>query len=168
MKINDIILKEELDQKEADMVYQGLIASGEEYDKMVAREFQITRNDPRHTSVDTAQQAAETRARNKMKKSIDKIKKAEDDGNLTIDPKKDVKKRDYSDKFYGNQYVDRSFVADLNKYMPIIAVMNEPDTIGKLGKVLGKGYASGKGLSALLDPGELKSPSKLGKGFKTT
>ena len=92
MKINDIILKEELDQKEADMVYQGLIASGEEYDKMVAREFQITRNDPRHTSVDTAQQAAETRARNKMKKSIDKIKKAEDDGNLTIDPKKDVKK----------------------------------------------------------------------------
>ena len=33
MKINDIILKEELDQKEADMVYQGLIASGEEYDK---------------------------------------------------------------------------------------------------------------------------------------
>ena len=82
--------------------------------------------------------------------------------------KKDVKKRDYSDKFYGNQYVDRSFVADLNKYMPIIAVMNEPDTIGKLGKVLGKGYASGKGLSALLDPGELKSPTKLGKGFKTT
>ena len=85
MKINDIILKEELDQKEADMVYQGLIASGEEYDKMVAREFQITRNDPRHTSGDTAQQAAETRARNKMKKSIDKIKKAEDAGNLTID-----------------------------------------------------------------------------------
>ena len=55
MKINDIVLKEEIDQKEADLVFQGLVASGDPYDKQVANEFQKTRLDPRYTSVDAAQ-----------------------------------------------------------------------------------------------------------------
>ena len=85
MKINDIILKEEIDQKEADLVFQGLVASGDPYDKQVANEFQKTRLDPRYTSVDAAQQAAETRARNAMKAKINKLKRAEEQGKIGQD-----------------------------------------------------------------------------------
>ena len=84
MKINDIILKEEIDQKEADLVFQGLVASGDPYDKQVANEFQKTRLDPRYTSVDAAQQAAETRARNAMKAKINKLKRAEEQGKIKV------------------------------------------------------------------------------------
>ena len=152
MKINEIILKEELDQKEADMVYQGLISSSDPYDRQVAQSFMKTRNDPRHASVDSAQQAAETQARNEMKKKVAKIKQAEADGKIKVqEPNKQSEKikREYSDKFYGNQYVqikrDTALVQDLKKYLPIIDQ--------GIVKATSSGLVAGANLSGAFDTG---------------
>jgi len=175
MKINDIILTEQIDQKEADMVYQSLIAAGDPYDKEVAKEFQSTRLDPRYTSIDAAQQAAETKARQKTKAKINKLKNAEAKNEIKVaDPKDhsaEVKKQ-YSDKFYGNQYVDNpnrppEFVNDLKKYMPVIdqGFIKGVES-GIVGAINFTADVADTDLARLLPTPKVAYQSKLGRGSK--
>ena len=119
MKINDIILTEQIDQKEADMVYQSLIAAGDPYDKEVAKEFQSTRLDPRYTSIDAAQQAAETKARQKTKAKINKLKNAE--------AKNEIKKV--------SSYIFKQILILLHPFIPFVTeeiwLKNKFDSSGK-------------------------------------
>tara|TARA_R110002074_G_scaffold310910_1_gene481800 strand:- start:1578 stop:2105 length:528 start_codon:yes stop_codon:yes gene_type:complete len=66
MKINDIVLTEAVDQVEASQLYTALISSNDPYLKRIAYYFQSTRNDQKHTTVDSAQQAAEGMVRREM------------------------------------------------------------------------------------------------------
>jgi len=67
MRIRDLF--EAIDQKEADEVLRSLVATG---DSVTARYFMQTRYDPRHTSIDSAQRAAERMAKKEQERSIDR------------------------------------------------------------------------------------------------
>lgn len=67
MRINELF--EAIDQKEADEVLRGLIATG---DSVAARYFMQTRYDPRHASIDSAQRAAERMAKRDLERETDK------------------------------------------------------------------------------------------------
>ncbi len=138
MKIVDII--ERIDQKEADEVLKSLVSSGDP----AAKFFQQTRYDPRHTSIDSAQRAAErmSHAEQKRKSSQERPK----DSPTTQTPsvkytpiKKDkpsAADSDWSDDFYGNRYTGslnkgRSYEpGDLSRLMGI-----DPDSF--LGRAAG-------------------------------
>jgi hypothetical protein len=64
MRIHDLF--EGIDQKEADDVLRSLVATG---DSVTARYFMQTRYDPRHTSIDSAQRAAERMAKKEQERS---------------------------------------------------------------------------------------------------
>ncbi len=64
MRIRDLF--EAIDQKEADEVLRSLVATG---DSVTARYFMQTRYDPRHTSIDSAQRAAERMAKKEQERS---------------------------------------------------------------------------------------------------
>jgi hypothetical protein len=64
MRIRDLF--EGIDQKEADEVLRGLVATG---DSVTARYFMQTRYDPRHSSIDSAQRAAERMAKKEQERS---------------------------------------------------------------------------------------------------
>lgn len=67
MRINELF--EAIDQKEADELLRGLIATG---DSVTARYFMQTRYDPRHTSIDSAQRAAERMAKRDLERDSNK------------------------------------------------------------------------------------------------
>lgn len=170
MKINDIILKEEIDQKEADLVFQGLVASGDPYDKQVANEFQKTRLDPRYTSVDAAQQAAETRARNSMKAKINKLKRAEEQGKIKVaDPNQQsnaIKKkyqRGWNEETHGKlrgEFTPQEF----KKYLPVIdqGFVKGVET-GVVGLVKFTSDYADTDLAKLLPTPQVSYQSKLGR-----
>ncbi len=64
MRINELF--EAIDQKEADEVLRSVVATG---DSVTARYFMQTRYDPRHTSIDSAQRAAERMAKKEQDRS---------------------------------------------------------------------------------------------------
>ena len=170
MKINDIILKEEIDQKEADLVFQGLVASGDPYDKQVANEFRKTRLDPRYTSVDAAQQAAETRARNSMKAKINKLKRAEEQGKIKVaDPNQQsdaIKKkyqRGWNEETHGKlrgEFTPQEF----KKYLPVIdqGFVKGVET-GVVGLVKFTSDYADTDLAKLLPTPQVSYQSKLGR-----
>lgn len=67
MRINELF--EAIDQKEADEVLRGLIATG---DSVTAKYFMQTRYDPRHASIDSAQRAAERMAKRELDRDSNK------------------------------------------------------------------------------------------------
>ena len=72
MKINDIILESGMSpdqQKEAQAVYTALVSSNDPYLNRVAYYFASTRNEIRHRTVDSAQQAAEAMVRREVTKN---------------------------------------------------------------------------------------------------
>ncbi len=108
MKITDIIV-EAIDQKDANDVYNALIADG---DSLIAKYFQQTRNNPKYNSLDSALRAAErmafsdeTRAAAQQNKAGVAKDKPQSSFNTPKEPKKAEREpEDYSDSFYGNQY----------------------------------------------------------------
>lgn len=108
MKINEIIV-EAIDQKEADEVLKSLVASGDP----AAKFFQQTRYNPIHSSIDSAQRAAERLAQAEQKRktstnSSDKVGKTAS-RDIKQEPKNEPKKQsrepgDWGDRFYGNRY----------------------------------------------------------------
>lgn len=105
MKISDIIV-ESIDQKEADDVLKSLVASGDP----AAKYFQQTRYNPVHTSIDSAQRAAERlwHAEQRRKETQKSIPKKDPAVKPTLAPSNTAAKRkdpaDWGDRFYGNQY----------------------------------------------------------------
>lgn len=108
MKITDIIV-EAIDQKEADEVLKSLVASGDPSAKF----FQQTRYNPVHSSIDSAQRAAERMAqaeqRRKEPAQISTVTDKPQVSAVKQEPKQGPKKQDrdpedYGDRFYGNQY----------------------------------------------------------------
>lgn len=159
MKISDIIV-EAIDQKEADELLKSLVAVGDP----VAKYFQQTRYDTRHTTIDSAQRAAERmwhkeqRSKEPQTKSTS-VPTAEPTSKFTYtsvpkkDKDKDKQSPEWGDDFYGNRYT-----GSLNKGRSF-----EP---GELGKLIGVDPDSfiGKTAGAI---SKVKKPiSALAKAFK--
>lgn len=107
MKISDIIA-EAIDQSEADKVLRSLVASGDP----TAKYFQQTRYNAVHTTIDSAQRAAERMARadaDRQAASTTSVPTKKTAPTAKIPAKTDAKPAerlpaDYGDRFYGNQY----------------------------------------------------------------
>lgn len=107
MKISDIIA-EAIDQSEADKVLRSLVASGDP----TAKYFQQTRHNAVHTTIDSAQRAAERMARadtDRQAASTTSVPTKKTAPTAKIPAETDVKSAerlpaDYGDRFYGNQY----------------------------------------------------------------
>lgn len=107
MKISDIIV-EAIDQSEADKVLRSLVASGDP----TAKYFQQTRYNSVHTTIDSAQRAAERMARadaDRQSASTTSVPTKKTAPTAKIPAKTDAKPAerlpaDYGDRFYGNQY----------------------------------------------------------------
>lgn len=107
MKISDIIL-EAVDQKEADEILKSLVASGDPSAKF----FQQTRYNPVHSSIDSAQRAAERMAQAEQKRKASSQPTAATKSQASAvkqEPKQVLKKQDrdpedWGDRFYGNRY----------------------------------------------------------------
>lgn len=107
MKINEIIV-EAIDQKDANEVYNALIADG---DHLTAKYFQQTRNSPKYSNIDSAMRAAERMASSEeRKKAAQQKTPATAKARPTVDNPTVASKQatrdpeDYSDNFYGNRY----------------------------------------------------------------
>ena len=109
MKINEIIV-EAIDQKDANEVYNALIADG---DHLTAKYFQQTRNSPKYSNIDSTMRAAERMASAEERKKAAQQKTspvatAKVQPTLdkpTVAPKQLTRDpEDYSDSFYGNRY----------------------------------------------------------------
>lgn len=107
MKINEIIV-EAIDQKDANEVYNALIADG---DHLTAKYFQQTRNSPKYGNIDSAMRAAERMASSEERKQAAQQKPSTAKVQPTVDnrpalvPKTATREpEDYSDNFYGNRY----------------------------------------------------------------
>lgn len=108
MKISDIIV-EAIDQSEADKVFKSLVASGDP----AAKYFQQTRYNPVHTTIYSAQSAAERMAtadkQRAAARSTTGVPTKKTAPTAKIPAKTDAKPAerlpaDYGDRFYGNQY----------------------------------------------------------------
>lgn len=156
MKISEIV--EAIDQKEADELLKSLVAVGDP----VAKYFQQTRYDTRHTTIDSAQRAAE---RMWHKEQRSKEPKNKSTAEPTVEPKskftyttapktdKDKQSPDWGDDFYGNRYT-----GSLNKGRSF-----EP---GDLGKLMGVDPDSFIGRTAGAISKVKKPISTLAKAFK--
>jgi len=89
---------ESINQKEADEVMRGLVASG---DSVTANYFMQTRYDSRHTSIDSAQRAAERMAKRDLERKAGASKPVQTDKPAAIKTpaEKPVKKVDKEPKF---------------------------------------------------------------------
>lgn len=129
MRLHELFESNKIDQAEADAVYQSLKASG---DHLAAFYFQATRNDAKHSTIDSAQRSAERMAAAAQKK-IDATKDAAErskrgsprspkgDDLPTLD--KYIPPKEYSDKFRGNQYVKvarSELPPGLKQFLPIL------------------------------------------------
>jgi hypothetical protein len=108
MKIVEIC--EAIDQKEADELLKSLVAASDP----AAKYFQQTRYDPRHTTIDSAQRAAERmwNAEQRRKERQTQAPKSADapkaqikiDKEIERPAKKEREPADWGDRFYGNQH----------------------------------------------------------------
>ena len=156
MKLRELIT-EAIDQTAADEVLRGLIAAGD----TSAKYFQMTRYDTRYKSVDTAQRAAELMAKraevNKSTPATAKTAAPAPAKTPKVQPKAEPEPRDYSDRFYGNQYTGSLGGKD---YQP-----------GELSQLLGIkpgsriGRAIGAAKSAAKPFDDLKRAFQLGANF---
>ena len=87
MRILDII--ESIDQKDADEVLKGLVATG---DSLTAKYFMQTRHDSRHRSIDSAQRAAERMARVELDRQQPVVQKSADQAKPSLYTKPTDKK----------------------------------------------------------------------------
>lgn len=166
MKLREIMC-ESIDQQAADELLRGLVASGDPS----APYFQMTRYDTRHSSIDSAQRAAE-RMYNKVSSELKKVKNTPVKP-TTAAPAPTAKVKQptarpaadssaetpYGDRFYGNQYTG-SLGRSNARYEP-----------GELGRLLGIkpksaiGRALGTVTSAAKPLDDLKRAFQLGTSF---
>ena len=166
MKISDIIA-EAIDQKEADEVLKSLVASGDP----AAKFFQQTRHDPRHTSIDSAQRAAERMAAAEQKRKTAQqneparsVNPAQASLKKPAAPVKTTKTEpaDYSDRFYGNRYTGSlgrgASIGDVD-----LGIDFDQSGLKTIGKTIGAAKAVAKPFSNLakaFKAGMNKAPSK--------
>jgi hypothetical protein len=167
MKINEIIV-EAIDQKDANEVYNALIADG---DHLTAKYFQQTRNSPKYNNIDSAMRAAERMASAEERKKAAQQKTStaatinpqSTDNKPTVAPKKAERvPSDYSDSFYGNQYTgslgrDTSF-GDVD-----LGIDFDQSGLKTIGKTIGAVKAAAKPFSNLataFKAGMSKAPGK--------
>ena len=165
MKISDIIL-EAVDQKEADEVLKSLVASGDPSAKF----FQQTRYNPVHSSIDSAQRAAERMAQAEQKRKASSQTTAVTKPQASAvrqAPKQEPKKAerdlsDYSDSFYGNRYTGSlgrgASLGDVD-----LAIDFDQAGLKTIGKTIGAVKAAAKPFSNLataFKAGMSKAPGK--------
>lgn len=162
MKIVEIC--EAIDQKEADELLKSLVASGDP----TAKFFQQTRYDPRHTTIDSAQRAAERmwhrEQRSKEQRSqdttVDNVPKFQ----TKLDkepkqPKEPAKKErepvDWGDRFYGNQHTgSRGLGLDIDMDQRGLK------TIGKGINAVKKAFSPVSSIAKAFGAGMQKAPSR--------
>jgi hypothetical protein len=165
MKISDIIV-ESIDQKEADEVLKSLVAAGDP----AAKYFQQTRYNPIHTSIDSAQRAAERMYHADQRRKDANTQKPttkQPAPSLTPSKPQSVKtpRREpaaRSDRFYGNQYT-----GSLGRSASLSDVDLDIDFdqagLKTIGKTIGVAKAAAKPFSNLakaFKAGMNKAPSK--------
>jgi hypothetical protein len=160
MKIVEIC--EAIDQKEADELLKSLVASGDPSAKF----FQQTRYDPRHTTIDSAQRAAERmwhkEQRSKEQRSQDTTLNTEPKLQIKQPektPKEPVKKErepaDWGDRFYGNQYTgSRGLGLDIDMDQRGL------QTIGKGISAVKKAFSPVSSIAKAFSAGMQKAPSR--------
>lgn len=137
-----------IDPNEIRDVYTSLKAIGEDLEAAL---FLAAANNTRHTTIDSAQRAAELEAR-KIEREIeqersrhaDRLANAKQRGD-NIPDYAPTQKRQFSDKFYGNQYVNvarKQLPKELQAYLPIIDK--------GMATAMTSGFGAGKRLAALL------------------
>jgi hypothetical protein len=167
MKINEIIV-EAIDQKDANEVYNALIADG---DHLTAKYFQQTRNSPKYNNIDSAMRAAERmasadeRKRSVQQKTSTPVVNAPQSAsnNTTVAPKKATRDpEDYGDSFYGNQYTGSlgkgASLGDVD-----LDIDFDQSGLKTIGKTIGAVKAAAKPFSNLataFKAGMNKAPSK--------
>jgi hypothetical protein len=165
MKISDIIL-EAVDQKEADEVLKSLVASGDPSAKF----FQQTRYNPVHSSIDSAQRAAERMAQAEQKRKASPQATAATKTQASAvrqqskqkPEKQDRDPEDYSDRFYGNRYTGSlgrgARLGDVD-----LDIDFDQSGLQTIGKTIGAVKAAAKPFSNLataFKAGMSKAPSK--------
>lgn len=160
MKIVEIC--EAIDQKEADELLKSLVASGDPSAKF----FQQTRYDPRHTTIDSAQRAAERmwhkEQRSKEQRSQDTTLNTEPKLQIKQPektPKEPAKKErepvDWGDRFYGNQYTgSRGLGLDIDMDQRGL------QTIGKGISAVKKAFSPVSSIAKAFSAGMQKAPSR--------
>ena len=167
MKINEIIA-EAIDQKDANEVYNALIADG---DNLTARYFQQTRNSPKYNNIDSAMRAAERMASAEERKQAVRqrastavtTKPQPTSNKPTVAPKQSIRDpEDYSDNFYGNQYTGSlgkgASLGDVD-----LGINFNQSGLKTIGKTIGAVKAAAKPFSNLataFKAGMSKAPSK--------
>jgi hypothetical protein len=105
MKISDIIV-EAIDQKEADELLKSLVSANDP----VAKYFQQTRYNPIHTTIDSAQRAAERMWHKEKRNNEPHNQDTKVTPKFQLKPEKEPTKKperdpaDWGDRFYGNKY----------------------------------------------------------------
>ena len=162
MKIVEIC--EAIDQREADELLRSLVAAGDP----VAKYFQQTRYDSRHTTIDSAQRAAERmwhkEQRSKEPKSNDTPTTTTPKNQLKPEkepkqPKEPVKKErdpeDWGDRFYGNQHTgSRGLGLDIDMDQRGL------QTIGKGISAVKKAFSPVSSIAKAFSAGMQKAPSR--------
>ncbi len=159
MKINDIIL-EKLDQTAVDQVAVSLKTNPDPEAQLTYYHLQRERGNPAHKSVDSAQQSAEIKAKQNLKK-IDTMKKDPNKKDLKLQSPEEVKQ--YSDNFRGNQYVQiarKQLPTELKAYLPVLDGEN-PEEFFKSNWKIGDNLAN-------LGVGKITTTSKLGRSSGIT
>lgn len=167
MKISDIIV-EAIDQKDANEVYNSLIADG---DSLIAKYFQQTRNSPKYTSIDSALRAAERMASAEQKRKTaqqNEPARSVKPAQAPIEKPKAEPKRaerdpeDWGDRFYGNRYTGSlgrgASIGDVD-----LGIDFDQSGLKTVGKTIGVAKAATKPFSNLataFKAGMNKAPSK--------
>jgi len=159
MKINEITtLFEKLDQPAVDQVAISLKTNPDPEAQLTYYHLQRERGNPAHKSVDSAQQAAEIKAKRDIKR-IDTIKKDPAKQDQKLQNADEIKQ--YSDKFKGNQYVTiarKQLPDNLKAYLPVLDGEN-PEEFFKSNWKIGDNIAN-------IGTGQIKTTSKLGNSPK--
>ena len=162
MKIVEIC--EGIDQAEADEVLKALVASGDPS----AKYFQQTRYNPVHTTIDSAQRAAERMWHNEQRKkerqqaaqvSSDDKPKFKSNPKKEIDrpAKKEREPADWGDRFYGNQHTGS---LGRNASLDIDFDQKGLQTIGKGINAVKKAFKPVSSIAKAFSAGMQKAPSK--------
>ena len=161
MKIVEIC--EAIDQSEADELLRSLVSAGDP----VAKYFQQTRYDTRHTTIDSAQRAAERmwHREQRRKEQSDKSTSVSDTPKFQVtpkaEPKEPVKKErdpaDWGDRFYGNQHT-----GSLGRGLDLDIDMDQRglQTIGKGISAVKKAFSPVSSIAKAFSAGMQKAPSK--------
>lgn len=161
MKIVEIC--EAIDQREADELLKSLVAANDP----VAKYFQQTRYNPIHTTIDSAQRAAE-RMWHKEQRSKEQHglnTKADNTSKLQFKPEKEPKEPtkkerdpvDWGDRFYGNQHT-----GSLGRGLDLDIDMDQKGlkTIGRGINVVKKAFSPVSSIAKAFGAGMQKAPSR--------